>query len=157
MTNTISRRTAMLLPLALPLAARTPEAHAQGAPVLIGATYPLSGSAASAGQEMKAAIEIGLDIINNAHPELKDLPLGPTPGLPNLQGRKVSVDFADHQGNPAVAQSQTLAADHPRPRRRHGGRISIELHAHLQRCGRTLRHSFRRGRVHRAQPDGTRL
>ena len=108
MTNTISRRTAMLLPLALPLAARTLEVRAQGSPVLIGATYPLSGSAASAGQEMKAAIEVGLDIVNNAHPELKDLPLGPTPGLPNLQGRKVSVDFADHQGNPAVAQSQTL-------------------------------------------------
>lgn len=105
MTNTISRRTAMLLPLALPL---TTTAQAQGAPVLIGATYPLSGSAASAGQEMKSAIEIGLDIVNNTHPELKDLPLGPTPGLPNLQGRKVAVDFADHQGNPAVAQSQTL-------------------------------------------------
>ncbi len=99
----ITRRTAVLLPFALPLAAR-----AEAAPVLIGATYPLSGSVASAGHEMRAAIDVGLDIVNNAHPELKDLPLGPTAGLPNLSGRQIAVEFADHQGNPAVAQSQTL-------------------------------------------------
>lgn len=106
--RTLTRRAATLLPFAIPLTAGLPRARAQGSPVLIGATYPLSGSAASAGQEMRSAIEVGTDIVNNAHPELKDLPLGPTVGLPNLQGRKVQVDFADHQGNPAAAQSQTL-------------------------------------------------
>ncbi len=104
----LTRRAAALFPLALPIATRFANARADDAPVLIGAALPLSGSAASAGQEMKAAIEVGIDIVNNTHPELKDLPLGPTPGFPNLQGRKVAVDFADHQGNPAVAQSQTL-------------------------------------------------
>jgi branched-chain amino acid transport system substrate-binding protein len=104
----ISRRAAMLLPLALPLAARVQPARADHPPVLIGATFPLSGSSGSAGQEMKAAVELGIDIVNNPHPELKDLPLAPTMGLPNLQGRKIAVDFADHQGSPAVAQSQTL-------------------------------------------------
>jgi len=100
---TLTRRAATLLPFALPLAAR-----ADDAPVLLGATYPLSGSVASAGKEMRDAIEVGIDIVNSAHPELKDLPLGPTAGLPNLQGRKIAVEFADHQGNPAVAQSETL-------------------------------------------------
>ncbi|MGH7152715.1 MAG: ABC transporter substrate-binding protein, partial [Acetobacteraceae bacterium] len=100
---TLTRRAATLLPFVVPLAARGDEAT-----VLLGATYPLSGSVASAGKEMRAAVEVGVDIVNNAHPELKDLPLGPTAGLPNLQGRKIVVEFADHQGNPAVAQSETL-------------------------------------------------
>ncbi len=99
----MTRRAATLLPFLLPVAAR-----GEGAPVLIGGTYPLSGGVASAGMEMRAALEVGQDIVNNAHPELTDLPLGPTAGLPNLSGRKVQVTLADHQGNPATAQSQTL-------------------------------------------------
>ncbi len=99
----MTRRAATLLPFLLPIAAR-----GEDAPVLIGGTYPLSGGVASAGMEMRAALEVGQDIVNNAHPELTDLPLGPTAGLPNLSGRKVQVTLADHQGNPATAQSQTL-------------------------------------------------
>lgn len=104
----LSRRAAMLLPLAIPVAVPAVARAASGSPVLIGATYPLSGAVASAGDEMKAAIEVAEDIVNNPHPELKNLPLGPTAGLPNLGGRKVKVIFADHQGNPAMAQSETL-------------------------------------------------
>src|SRR5262245_38816218 len=48
--------------------------------VKIGVIYPLTGNAASAGQSAKDAIELGVEIVNNAHPELKDLPLGPTAG-----------------------------------------------------------------------------
>jgi branched-chain amino acid transport system substrate-binding protein len=100
----LTRRAAMLLPVAVPaMAYAAPEGQ-----VLIGATYPLSGSVASAGDEMRQAIQVAEEIINTAHPELKDLPLGPTAGLPNLGGRKVKTIFADHQGNPAMAQSETL-------------------------------------------------
>ncbi|MDQ2765098.1 MAG: ABC transporter substrate-binding protein [Pseudomonadota bacterium] len=74
----------------------------------IGAPYPLTGVAASAGIAVKQAIEVAVDIINNLHPELPNLPLAPTAGLPGLGGRKVEVIFADHQGNPAVAQSDAL-------------------------------------------------
>jgi branched-chain amino acid transport system substrate-binding protein len=77
-------------------------------PVKIGVVYPLTGVAASAGIALKFAIETALDIINNPHPELSAIPLGATAGLPNLGGRKVEADIADHQGNPATAQSQTL-------------------------------------------------
>ncbi len=72
--------------------------------VTIGALWPLTGNAAAAGQSSKAAVEVALDIINNAHPELGDLPLAATAGLPNLGGAKLAVTFVDHEGNPATAQ-----------------------------------------------------
>src|ERR1700684_110267 len=72
--------------------------------VKIGILWPLTGNAAAAGQASKAAIEVALDIINNAHPELGNLPLAATAGLPNLGGAKLDVTFVDHQGNPSTAQ-----------------------------------------------------
>jgi branched-chain amino acid transport system substrate-binding protein len=76
--------------------------------VKIGAIYPLSGNAASAGNYSKAAIELAVDIVNNAHPELKDIPLAAGAGLPNLGGAKIQVIFADNQGTPAAGQNQAL-------------------------------------------------
>jgi branched-chain amino acid transport system substrate-binding protein len=76
--------------------------------VKIGAIYPLSGNAASAGTSDKAGIELAADIINNAHPELGDLTLAASEGLPNLDGAKVEVIFADNQGSPVVGQNQAL-------------------------------------------------
>jgi branched-chain amino acid transport system substrate-binding protein len=76
--------------------------------VKIGAIYPLSGNAASAGSSSKAAIELGADIVNNPHPELKDIPLAAGEGLPGLKGAKISVVFADNQGTPAAGQNQAL-------------------------------------------------
>jgi branched-chain amino acid transport system substrate-binding protein len=76
--------------------------------VKVGALYPLSGVAASAGLNGKAAIEVAVDIINNDHPELGDLPLAKGVGLPNLGGAKVEVIFADNQGTPAAGQNQTV-------------------------------------------------
>lgn len=104
-----TRRTLTRMGLAAPALALLPKGlHAADGPILIGAPYPLTGGAASAGNAVKQAIEVGEDIVNNPHPELAKLPLATTAGLPNLGGRKVQVIFADHQGNPAVAQSETL-------------------------------------------------
>jgi branched-chain amino acid transport system substrate-binding protein len=72
--------------------------------VKIGVLMPLTGNAAAAGQAAKAAIEVAADIINNVYPELSNLPLAATAGLPNLGGAKLDVTFVDHQGNPALAQ-----------------------------------------------------
>jgi branched-chain amino acid transport system substrate-binding protein len=83
-------------------------ASAQTKTVKIGAVYPLSGNAASAGVHGKAAIETALDIINNAHPDLGNLPLAKNAGLAGLGGAKVEVVFADNQGSPAVGQNQAL-------------------------------------------------
>src|ERR1700691_2191578 len=77
-------------------------------PVKIGAIYPLTGNAASAGQSAKDAVHLGAEIVNTAHPELKGLPLGATGGLPNLGGAQIVLDEADHQGNPQIGQQQTL-------------------------------------------------
>jgi Periplasmic binding protein len=56
------------------------------------------------GQASKAAIEVALDIINNVHPELANLPLAATAGLPNVGGANLEVTFDDHEGNPSIAQ-----------------------------------------------------
>ena len=76
--------------------------------VKIGVIYPLTGNAASAGQSAKDAVNLGAEIVNTAHSDLKALPLGATAGLPNLGGAKIELDEADHQGNPQVGQQQTL-------------------------------------------------
>jgi len=72
--------------------------------VKIGVMFPLTGNAAAAGAAAKAAVEVAVDIVNNAHPELGNIPLAATAGLPNLGGAKLDVTFVDHQGNPSVAQ-----------------------------------------------------
>ena len=73
--------------------------------VKVGALYPLSGNAASAGQQAKAAVELAIDIVNGRHPEITGMP---GEGLPNLKGAKLELVSADHQGNPSTGQSQTL-------------------------------------------------
>src|SRR6476660_2197038 len=73
------------------------SASAQDKTVKIGAIFPLSGNAASAGVHAKAAIETAVEIINNAHPELGNFPLAKNAGLAGLGGAKVEVIFADNQ------------------------------------------------------------
>jgi branched-chain amino acid transport system substrate-binding protein len=99
-------RTAWCIVVAALGAAMAAPAHA--ADVKIGVIYPLTGNAASAGQSARDAVHLGADIVNNAYPDLKNLPLGPTAGLPNLGGAKIVLDEADHQGNPQIGQQQTL-------------------------------------------------
>jgi len=83
-------------------------ASAEDKVVKIGAVFPMTGGAASAGIHAKFAIEVAMDIINNAHPELGDFPLAKNAGLAGLGGAKVEVSFADNQGSPATGQNQTL-------------------------------------------------
>jgi branched-chain amino acid transport system substrate-binding protein len=83
-------------------------ASAQDKTVKIGAIFPLSGGAASAGVHAKAALETAMDIINNAHPEFGNFPLAKNAGLAGLGGAKVDVVFADNQGSPATGQNQAL-------------------------------------------------
>jgi branched-chain amino acid transport system substrate-binding protein len=98
-----------ILSVASFLAALLATARAEAAEnVKIGVIYPLTGNAASAGQSAKDAVNLGAEIVNNAHPDLKALPLGATAGLPNLGGAKIELDEADHQGNPQVGQQQTV-------------------------------------------------
>jgi len=83
-------------------------AAAQDKTVKIGAIFPLSGNAASAGVHGKAAIETAVEIINSGNPALGNLPLTKNAGLKGLGGAKIEVVFADNQGSPAVGQNQAL-------------------------------------------------
>ncbi|HMM88941.1 ABC transporter substrate-binding protein [Bradyrhizobium sp.] len=83
-------------------------ASAQDKTVKIGAIFPLSGNAASAGVHAKAAIETAVEIINSGNPALGNLPVTKNAGLKGFGGAKVEVVFADNQGSPAVGQNQAL-------------------------------------------------
>jgi len=90
--------------------AASPAASPKQAPtapkeVKIGAIYPLSGGAAQAGVDMKAGIELAVEIVNGKYPDI-DLPLAKTEGLPNLGGAKIAVVFADSQGKAEVGQTE---------------------------------------------------
>jgi branched-chain amino acid transport system substrate-binding protein len=106
--NMKSRYIFGLLSAAAMSVALTSAALAQNKTVKIGAIYPLSGNAASAGVHAKAAIETAVEIINNGHPGLGNLPVTKNAGLAGLGGAKVEVVFADNQGSPAVGQNQAL-------------------------------------------------
>jgi branched-chain amino acid transport system substrate-binding protein len=72
--------------------------------IRIGILWPLTGNAAAAGQASKAAAEVAAEIVNNKHPELSNLPLAASEGLPRLGGARLELVFVDHQGNPSLAQ-----------------------------------------------------
>jgi branched-chain amino acid transport system substrate-binding protein len=76
--------------------------------VRIGVLFPLTGNSAASGGEGKAAVEVGADIINAGHPELKGLTVGTTPGLPGLGGARIEAIYVDHRGDPSMAQSLAL-------------------------------------------------
>lgn len=78
---------------------------AKGADIKIGVLYPLSGSLAQAGNEVKAAVALAVDVINDAHPELT-LPLAKGMGLPAFGGAKIVPVYVDNEGKPEVGQSE---------------------------------------------------
>ena len=74
--------------------------------IRIGAIYPLTGPAASTGAELKQALELAVDIINNGAKDIGGLPFAAGGGLPNLKGAKIRLIFADHQSNPQTGSSE---------------------------------------------------
>ena len=97
----IRRRTLLLATPAIITAARVRAAET----VKVGVLYPLTGNSAASGQEAKQSVEVGAEIVNTGHPELKAMPIGSSPGLPNLGGAKIEPIYVDHRGDPSVAQS----------------------------------------------------
>jgi len=83
----------------MPIAAR-----AQTSEVVIGATYPLSGSGAQVGVDAQRAFETAIDIINND--QEFDLPLAKGVGLPGLGGAKIRIVYADTQGDPQKGRAE---------------------------------------------------
>jgi len=73
--------------------------------VKIGAIYPLTGAAASTGLELKNAVELAAELINQGGKGL-NLPLAGKAGLSNLKGAKIRLVFGDHQGNPQTGATE---------------------------------------------------
>lgn len=99
----------MLLAFTLFLGLAGPASAQQASAVpeiRIGVIYPLTGAAASSGAEMKAALELAADIINNGARNIPALPFSSGGGLPNLKGARIRLIFADHQGNHQVGASE---------------------------------------------------
>ena len=79
--------------------------HAQQE-IRIGVIYPLTGPAASVGGELRNALELAADVINNGAKGIPDLPFSAGKGLPNLKGAKIKLVFADHQANPQTGATE---------------------------------------------------
>ncbi len=74
--------------------------------IKIGVIYPLTGPAASVGGELRSALELAADIINNGAKGVPGLPFAAGGGLPNLKGAKIKLVFADHQSNPQTGATE---------------------------------------------------
>src|SRR5438067_13371312 len=72
--------------------------------VVIGAVYPLSGGLAKVGNDIKSAIELAVELVNDDVDV--PVPLGKGKGLPHLGGAKLRVVFADHQSAPEKGLSE---------------------------------------------------
>ncbi len=84
---------------------RAGPAGAQAEEIKIGALYPLSGSLARIGADMKKAVDMAAEIVNTARPDLAPLVLAATAGLPRLGGRKIRLVWADAK-DPATARAE---------------------------------------------------
>lgn len=73
--------------------------------ILIGAVYPLSGTAAAIGADAQAAIETEALIINGSE-NIPSILFGNGGGLPNLGGAHVKIVWADSQNNPQIARTE---------------------------------------------------
>jgi branched-chain amino acid transport system substrate-binding protein len=87
---------------ALPAAAAPPD-------VVVGAVYPLSGNLAKVGTDIKDAIELAVELVNDDVDV--PVPLGKGKGLPHLGGARLRVVFADHQSSPekGLSEAERLA------------------------------------------------
>lgn len=72
--------------------------------VKVGAIYPLSGSLAATGADVKNGVLFAADIINNEYD--LDLPMARSKGIDSLNGAKVELVFGDSQGYPTLGKSE---------------------------------------------------
>ncbi|MEH7443039.1 ABC transporter substrate-binding protein [Bacillus sp. JJ1122] len=76
----------------------------EGKEIKIGAIYPFTGSLAAVGKDIRQAIDLAVEIVNNRYD--LPLPLARTKGLPLLENRKIKVIYGDSQGIPATGREE---------------------------------------------------
>jgi branched-chain amino acid transport system substrate-binding protein len=75
--------------------------------IVLGAVYPLSGSQAPTGLDLKNGIDLAVELINTGNKDF-DLPLVKDGGgLRNLGGAKLRILFGDSQADPQKGQAET--------------------------------------------------
>ena len=72
--------------------------------IKIGAIYPLTGGAAAAGRELRAGVELAVELANNVMADV-EMSMAKNGGITSMGGAKIEIIFKDHEGNP------TLGAD----------------------------------------------
>ncbi len=103
MKNGLKRISFLGLGLMLAAGLITTPAFAADKVIKIGTLFPLTGPCALAGQRCQASVVTAADVINNVYPDIQ-VPLAGKPGL--LDGYKIELVHADHQGKPDVGKSE---------------------------------------------------
>ena len=75
--------------------------------IKIGSVLPLTGSNATTGNNLKAAMEVAVDIINNTHDIAWDL--AKNKGLKAFKGATIEVLWADNQSDATVASTEAAS------------------------------------------------
>jgi branched-chain amino acid transport system substrate-binding protein len=102
----LCRKLPLLFSAALIFAGAAAFAPARGENVVrIGALYPLSGAVAKSGEDTLNAIRLAVDVINGKYPD-SHLPFAKPGGLPGLNGAKIELITADHQGSPEIGAAE---------------------------------------------------
>lgn len=83
-------------------------AKSSGDTIKIGVLLPMSGTQAKAGKEVKEAMNMFVDIINQKRNDI-DIPLAKTAGLPNLGGKKIELVYGDLKtADTALSEAERL-------------------------------------------------
>ena len=126
--------------------------------VKIGALLPLTGNAASARRPAEAAaMELAVDIVNNAHPDLPPCRWPRARACPTWAGARSELVARRPAGQPVGRPEPGAAPDHAGERRRALRRLPVGRHPDHQRGGRALRQAVPDRRLGRPRPDRARL
>jgi len=102
--KTICKFTVFFLSFLLIIGLLAPPAVFAEKVIKIGAIYPLTGGAAAAGRELRAGVELAVEMANTAMEDI-NMSMVKNAGITSMGGAKIEVIFKDHEGNP------TLGAD----------------------------------------------
>nr|WP_319489304.1 ABC transporter substrate-binding protein [uncultured Caproiciproducens sp.] len=87
---------------------RSTPAKSSSDTINIGVLLPMSGTQQKAGREVKEAMNMFVDIINNERNDI-DIPLAKTAGLPNLGGKKIQLVYGDLKtADTALSEAERL-------------------------------------------------
>jgi len=102
--KTLLKSGVLVLSLLLAIGLILPSGATAEKVIKIGAIYPLTGGAAAAGRELRAGVELAVELANSAGANV-DMSMAKNAGITSMGGAKIEIIFKDHEGNP------TLGAD----------------------------------------------